>query len=428
MAEPPHLATARAVPARIAIAVRRAVFTPGGRFEALYQRAIRPWGRKLLPKPPAAQVGRIQLHQSPARLDLQAREILVLKLDHIGDFLLAVPAFAALRRGLPGARITLLCGPWNVAIAEASGFFDRVLPYRFFAAQAEAPRPAPDLAALAALGRFDLAIDLRVDQDTRPLLTAVRATRRAGYAVPRVPLDIELPPPPRVPPASAGLEAHTRQRLLNLVGAVLAHDFAGDTAALLRRYAAPRQARKQARPVVALNTGSGRAIKNWPLDNFIALGRLLRARGATLLLLGGPGQQPHAARIRAALGEDGVIDLVGRLDLDASFGMLADADAYVGNDTALGHAAAVLGLPTIILFSGIDPLPHWAPLGPNALAIKADITCAPCHLSDIALCPNAHQCMTSITVTKVWDSLADRLPWPAPRRQTQPALPATLPS
>ncbi len=415
------LATARALPARCALALRRTVFTPDGPLEAFYQRAVRPWGRRLLPRPVPGRVRRVVTHMSPAAAKPGVREILVMKLDHIGDFLLAAPALAALRRGLPEARITLLCGPWNSALAEASGYVDAVVAYRFFAGSAEAPRPPQDTAALAALGPFDLAVDLRVDPDTRPLLGEIRARFRAGYAAPGARLDIALPMPPRAPGPDAGLEVHTGQRLMNLVAAVLGQDFGGETKALLRRYATPNQGANWVRPVVAFNTGSGRAIKNWPLDRYIALARMLRARGATVLLLGGPGQRADADTMRAALGvplgeEGGVIDLVGRMSLDASIGVLAEADAYVGNDTALGHAAAALGLTTVVLFSGIDPLAHWAPLGPRALAIKTDIACAPCHLSDLALCPNDHRCLTAISVARVWDVLVERLPWPAPRR------------
>jgi ADP-heptose:LPS heptosyltransferase len=417
MADPTTLAAARAMPARLAIAMRRAVFVPGGPLEDVYQRLVRPWGRHLLPRPGPAVLGRVGTWPSPAQPPAAIRELLVVKLDHIGDFMLAAPAFAALRRFFPRARITLLCGPWNTGLAEASGYFDRVVPFRFFAARAEEQRPIIDQAALAALGCFDLAIDLRVDPDTRPVLGMVRASRAAAYAAPDAGfLTLALPQPDPDPDARDTLENHTRQRLMDLVGAVLAQDFDQETAAMIRRFATPVEATSWPRPVVAFNTGSGRAIKNWPIARFIDLGRRLRARGATLLLLGTQDQAEDAALLRAALGEDGVIDLVGRLKLDASLGALAAADAYVGNDTAMGHAAAALGKPTVVLFSGIDPLPCWAPLGPNAHVIKAEVGCSPCHLSDLSLCPNGHLCMTAITVHKVWYVLSELLPPQTPRR------------
>ena len=42
------------------------------------------------------------------------KSICAIKLDHIGDFVMAMPAFQALRSEFPSASIDLLCGRWNV--------------------------------------------------------------------------------------------------------------------------------------------------------------------------------------------------------------------------------------------------------------------------------------------------------------------------
>jgi heptosyltransferase-2 len=394
--------------ARLALAVRYRLFVPGGPLEGFYQRFIRPQGRRLLPRPRTGRLDGVVAWPSPAIALAPIETVLVVKLDHIGDFLLAAPAFALLRRSFPLARITLLCGPWNVALAERSGWFDAVVGMRFFAPLAGDNRPAPDLAELAGLGAFDLAIDLRVDDDTRPVLRQMRARIKAGYAAAgAADLAITLPRPATDPDARGDVRQHRRQLLLNLVAAVLGHDPCDETGALVRRMATAVDPSGWARPVVAISTGSGRAIKNWPLARFIALAQRLRTeRGGTLVLLGGAEQAADAAAIGAALGGAFVVDLVGKLPLAESFGVLAAADAFVGNDTALGHASAALGKPTVVVFSGIDPLPDWAPLGPHAVAIKAEITCSPCHLSELALCPNRHRCMTGIEVERVWRELA----------------------
>jgi hypothetical protein len=88
------------------------------------------------------------------------------------------------------AHITLLCGSWNLADAVASQLFKEVIPFDYFPENAQqAARPFPsDAKAAAALRiclagrRFDLAIDLRMDPDTRHLLRAVEASQRAGFS------------------------------------------------------------------------------------------------------------------------------------------------------------------------------------------------------------------------------------------------------
>jgi len=128
--------------------------------------------------------------------------ILVLKVDHRGDFIMGRPAMELLRHEFPSSRLTLVCGPWNRAEAEHLGLFDEVIEFSFFQEVAShVPHAATEEERVALLAKemvqrkFDLAVDLRVDQDTRQLLTAVDADHRAGFGTAdRFPfLDIALP-------------------------------------------------------------------------------------------------------------------------------------------------------------------------------------------------------------------------------------------
>ena len=68
--------------------------------------------------------------RSVPKLDI--RRIVVLKADHIGDLLIAGPAFGLLRRFFPFAQIDLICGPWNVTLARKLGIFDNVYGISLF--------------------------------------------------------------------------------------------------------------------------------------------------------------------------------------------------------------------------------------------------------------------------------------------------------
>ncbi len=166
---------------------------------------------------------------------LEVRRIVVLKLDHRGDFILATAAFEAVRSAFPSAHITVVCGPWNVADAEAGGMFDRVLGLAFFPEFVHAENrvigDAASLRAFAALfegERFDLAIDLRVHPETRPLLALLDAGVRAGFgAADAFPfLDVALP---FAPPTESGrtlLVPLPAERFRAAVGAHAGHEIA----------------------------------------------------------------------------------------------------------------------------------------------------------------------------------------------------------
>src|SRR5215471_639363 len=130
----------------------------------------------------------------------RGRRLLVLKLDHYGDFLIGLPALKKLRETFAADHITLVCGSWNVELARRLGLADEVRTYDFFPENAAfwTGQPYEGLRRFHEVcrGQFDIAIDLRVDEDTRFLLEHIDAATRCGIGVrARYPfLDIVLPP------------------------------------------------------------------------------------------------------------------------------------------------------------------------------------------------------------------------------------------
>lgn len=127
------------------------------------------------------------------------RKVLILKLDHMGDFLLSLGALEKARATFPDAEITLVVGSWNVQVARELGLADKVLAFDAFPRNSsEEEVDVPGKAVLfqqLVTGDYDLAIDLRIDVDTRFLLKHVRAPLRAGVGTAaQFPyLDIFLP-------------------------------------------------------------------------------------------------------------------------------------------------------------------------------------------------------------------------------------------
>ncbi len=126
-------------------------------------------------------------------------KILLLKLDHLGDFIIGLGPLERVRTLFPDAEITLVVGSWNIDMARNLGLADNLIAFDAF------PRNSTEeevnVAGKAAIfqtlvtGDFDLAIDLRTDWDTRFLLRYVKASIRAGIG-PRSQfpfLDIFLP-------------------------------------------------------------------------------------------------------------------------------------------------------------------------------------------------------------------------------------------
>lgn len=102
-----------------------------------------------------------------------------------------------------------------------------------------------------------------------------------------------------------------------------------------------------------LLTATSRADKEWPEDDWHALGAALNATGLRCILPGGsPAERERAARIAAQLGRAVTAPAMNLADLA---GLMAGARLVVGVDTGLVHLAAALHRPTLALYCGSDP-------------------------------------------------------------------------
>ncbi|WP_116090603.1 glycosyltransferase family 9 protein [Sphingomonas crusticola] len=116
-----------------------------------------------------------------------AHKILALKLDHLGDFVMGIAALERLRAVFPAADITLVVGSWNESLAHTLGVADRVVVFDAYPRNSSEEKP--DIGGKTAMfdalitERYDLAIDLRTNMDSRFLLRNVHASIKAGLGL-----------------------------------------------------------------------------------------------------------------------------------------------------------------------------------------------------------------------------------------------------
>lgn len=339
----------------------------------------------------------------------EIRSIVLVKVDHIGDFALALEAFFVIRRAFPSSSLTLLCGPWNVALARSLNIFDRIEAIDFFAPRADSEQPSFSADRMQILGTmtFDLAIDMRVDEDSRILLDHLVATYRCGYASGRIrkPLTLSLPAPPEARQNLAEIDSlgtHQRMMLLRLAHNVadFFHPDLEVEAAInsaLTRLPSTDLSFADGRLLISINPFSGRAVKNWPVERFILLVRwLCEDMGVCVALLGARSDAADVEAITNACQSANLRSLIGGTSLPEAMSIVAASDLYIGNDTGLTHLAARLNVPTIAIYSGVDPTAKFAPYGPNVTVIKAPVACSPCHILQLKDCRREHQCIQRI--------------------------------
>ncbi|MDE1901740.1 MAG: hypothetical protein KGI37_08865 [Alphaproteobacteria bacterium] len=309
------------------------------------------------------------------------RSVLIIKLDHIGDFVLGFPAYQALRNAFPHAKVTLLCGGWNKFLAEESGLFDRVECLNVFNEASGLCNGGIDFDrdAFAKLGLadFDLAIDFRDNGETRFLLDLVGAKFRAGFAAigANQHMDLAFPSAGFALKPNQGAHHQTLQSLLSAAVIAAVNDARSMSSVLKKIGADLRDGMSPLGqgPTVGINVGSGDVAKNWPLRRFIELGRrLIEDLDATIVLLGSSRQAEDSQKMVDALASSRVINRVGEISLPQCMAVMRKLDLYIGNDTGTTHIAAGLGVPTLCLFSGLTTHASHGAIGSKCVSLLAD--------------------------------------------------------
>jgi ADP-heptose:LPS heptosyltransferase len=307
---------------------------------------------------------RLGLARAPRPRPLEeVRDILVLRLDRIGDVLMCLPALHDLRAAAPRARIRLAVGRWSETIAR--GFpVDEVLVW-------SAPwvgRPAEGASSFSALAfkaralrsaRLDLALDLQGDLRASLLLWLTGAVRRVGYAntggdyllTDVVPLD-----------ETVSWVEQNRRAVAQATGRV-AEDLRVDPLTAEDRSFAEQLLQSEGllsrRPLVGLHPSGGRRLKQWPVVRWVEVAsRLQRECGATILVTGSTADGALATGLAEGLSAPPV-DLTGRLDVRQTLAVIGRLDLFLSPDTGPMHLACAAGTPTVSVFGPSDSVRYF---------------------------------------------------------------------
>ena len=114
------------------------------------------------------------------------------------------------------------------------------------------------------------------------------------------------------------------------------------------------------RPLCALAIGTSETHKQWGVKNFTLLAEQLIARGAGVILLGGPAERELARDIQSMISATAQSALLMLTDAPVygSAAALQMADVCVGNDTGMVNVAAAVGTSTFVLMGPRPALTH----------------------------------------------------------------------
>ncbi len=267
--------------------------------------------------------------------------ILIIRGGAIGDFICTMPVVAALRQALPGTPLSLLSYDRVLPLAGATGSFMHLRSIEsqafagFFASRSQLNEEWVEF-----FGSFGMILSFLYDPDE---ILAENLKRC------RVKTVLTLDPRP--------VDRHVSEHLcsiLNLI-AIFPENFSPTLA--LQNIAAPTTSAGD----VVLHAGSGSEKKNWSIDNWRKILKLLVSRGVPVTVIEGEADVERTSQLLSGMSSPQVSVMRNKSLLEIA-SVLCRARIFVGHDSGITHLAAALGTTTLALFGPTHP--HlWAPRG-----------------------------------------------------------------
>lgn len=286
--------------------------------------------------------------------------ILVIRNDKLGDFMLAWPALASLRKNLPKSHIAVLVPSYTEDLAEACDYVDEVVvdprlkgDWKNGRALAELLKPMKFDAVITLFSRFDTGYG--VWAAGIPLRYAP-ATKLAQFFYNK-----------RITQRRSRSEKPEYEYNLDLVHAFLADQGVrkpkaveppylkfkpADTKKLKQRFLKKHKI-AAAKKLVFVHAGHGGSASNLSVLQYAELVRKLASSSKKLhfVLSAGPGEEAHAHRLASMVGSKVSNSVYASEDGLATFaGHLQSADLFISGSTGPLHLAAALGVPTAAFY------------------------------------------------------------------------------
>ncbi len=342
-------------------------------------------------------------------------EIFLLRLDRIGDFVLGVPAFRALRQAYPMDRISVVVPSAVAELAKACPYFDEVYLYDAKWLQSGALPLERWKSALKLVGflrgkKIDLILDFRYQSRLDPLVTGLSgASQRAGYDLGWVSRFLTLKvaqPMPGVHQIDRNL--HFLQMMGHMATDRRLEMWVGEHDRKIAEDHLPQQQLLPGTPRIAVHLGAATPSKRWPEESFSALlHELHAATQADLFVLGGEQDNAFAHEVMDGL-ECPALNLVGKLSLLEMGALVQQCNVFIGCDSGATHVAASLGAPVVSLFSAANEVEVWKPGGDKVKVLTRYPECSPCRAYECQR-TDGYFCMAEIGVEEVVEAAKDLL-------------------
>ncbi len=331
------------------------------------------------------------------RKALSLKRILVIKASSLGDIILAIPSFKALKENFPESRIAVLVLKKYAPILYGCPYVDEIITL-----ENDYKRLKNILEVAKNLRRksFDYIVDLQNNRASHliSLLTLPQYSfgysRKWGFLLTKHIKDRQ------------GLDPlSSQEKILELVGARIKEKklFFWETKAGSFEKLSANETN-----LIGINISASQKwlTKNWPTHHIASLIEIINKNlpGYKIVLLG-DSENSGAVKEIESTAVKSVINLCGKTTLQDLPGVIKRLRVFVTPDTATLHLAQALNVPTIGLFGPTDPNRHTIK-NENLFVLCKELLCSFCYNSKCKL-DKVNLCMEKISPQEVFSQIKE---------------------
>ncbi|MGQ9509189.1 MAG: glycosyltransferase family 9 protein [Thermodesulfobacteriota bacterium] len=325
--------------------------------------------------------------------------ILIIHQGAIGDFILALPALASLRKAFPNARCVIMGYPRIIQLVHKRIYADEIVSVD---QKGMATFFVQDGSLDLSLSQFFQAFDLIVPFGKGYEGVLIKNLKRVAKGL--------ILPISSFPRWDEGV--HITDHLMGQLKRYGISTFDSIPRLYLndedRSWARAFWKSKGIHPegiskVLLIHPGSGSKRKVWPLKKILSLINQIKSRTENkLLIILGPAEGEEINRAFEVIEDHRIIPVRG-LSLIQLASVMEGCKVFIGHDSGISHMASSLDLPTLVLFGPTDPR-VWAPRGEKVEIIRREMPCSPCAEERFFLCKEP-DCLKGIEVEEVLKGL-----------------------
>lgn len=300
----------------------------------------------------------------------RAKNILVVRNDRFGEFLLNIPAFRALKETFCHSRFIAVVDPYTKELAQSIPFIDEIMEWGGHAAHSfcEKWRFIGELKKK----RIDIAVMLNPCRDFNILTYLAGIPVRLGYDRKWGFLLTH-----RLEDKKYLGQKHEVEYNLELVSLIGAKTEDKNLSLPIDDHAINSLCQdfhiNQEDCLVAVHPWTSDPAKQWPLENFVALTqKLLKEPGIKIVVIGGRQEQDKSKELFLQ-SERNFMNLTGRTALNDLAALLKRCRLLISGDSGPVHLACSVGTPVLAVFRSDIPAKsakRWGPWGKGHTVIE----------------------------------------------------------